>query len=207
MTTGRFSRARYINEARESAVATQLTDGRVLILGGDQGYTGRYASILASAEVFDPFSGRFNFTGSMNGARSHFNATLLKDGRVLVMGGVDLAGLAAPLATAELYDSNIGTWGKTGSMAVGRSDFTATRLDDGRVLVAGGGDQLGRTLRPLHRQFLLGSQYGYATGVADRHVAPGHASADGRREYRHPGRALLAVEAPRTSVRYGTLPT
>ena len=139
-TSGRFSRARYINEARESAAATQPTDGRVLIVGGDQGYTGRYASILASAELFDPFSGRFNFTGSMNGARSHFNATLLKDGRVLVVGGVNLAGLAAPLATAELYDSNIGTWSKTGSMAVGRSDFTATRLDDGRILVAGGGD-------------------------------------------------------------------
>lgn len=151
--SGRFSRARYIQEARENAAATQLIDGRVLIAGGDQGYTGRYAYILASAEVFDPFSGNFHFTESMSSPRSHFTATLLKNGRVLVVGGVNLAGLAAPLATAELYDPNTGMWSETGSMAVGRSDFTATLLDDGRVLVAGGGDRSAELYDPSTGEF------------------------------------------------------
>jgi hypothetical protein len=151
--SGRFSRARYMKEARENAAATQLLDGRVLIAGGDQGYTGRYASILASAEVYDPFSGNFNFTGSMSDARSDFTATLLKNGRVLAVGGVNLAGVAAPLATAELYDPNSGTWSDTGSMAVGRSDFTATLPDDGRVLVAGGGDRSAELYDPSIGKF------------------------------------------------------
>jgi hypothetical protein len=151
--SGRFSRARYMKEARESAAATRLVDGRVLVAGGDQGYTGRNASILASAEVYDPFSGNFNFTGSMTDARSHFTATLLKNGRVLVVGGVNLAGLAAPLATAELFDPNTGTWSETGSMSEGRSDFTATLLDDGRVLIAGGGDNTAELYDPAIGKF------------------------------------------------------
>ena len=151
--SGRFSRARYMKAARESAAATQLMDGRVLVAGGDQGYTGRNASVLASAEVYDPFSGNFNFTGSMTTARSHFTATLLKSGRVLAVGGVNLAGLTAPLATAELFDPSSGTWSETGSMAVGRSDFTATLLDDGRVLVAGGGDRSAELYDPSIGKF------------------------------------------------------
>lgn len=151
--SGRFSRARYMKAARENAAATLLVDGRVLVAGGDQGYTGRNASILASAEVYDPFSGNFNFTGSMISARSHFTATLLKSGRVLVVGGVTLAGPTVPLATAELFDPNIGTWSETGSMSVGRSDFTATLLNDGRVLIAGGGDRTAELYDPSIGEF------------------------------------------------------
>jgi len=139
--TGEFRRASFMKQARESAAATQLLDGRVLLAGGDQGYSGRYAIILATAEIYDPFSGYFGFTGSMSGARTHFTATLLKSGRVLVVGGVGPAGPTDPLATAELFDPNTGTWTATGSMSIGRSDFTATLLVDGRVLVAGGGDR------------------------------------------------------------------
>jgi len=156
--SGRFSRARYMKQARESAAAVLLVDGRVLVAGGDQGYTGRSASILASAEVYDPFSGNFNFTGSMISPRSHFTATLLKSGRILVVGGVTLTGSAAPVATAELFDPTIGTWSETGSMTEGRSDFTATLLDDGRVLVAGGGDNSAELYDPSIGKFYKAPQ-------------------------------------------------
>ena len=69
------------------------------------------------------------------------------------MGGVNLAGIAAPLATAELFDPNIGTWSETGSMSEGRSDFTATLLDDGRVLIAGGGDNTAELYDPAIGKF------------------------------------------------------
>lgn len=190
--SGRFSRARYMKEARENAAATQLIDGRVLIAGGDLGYTGRYASILASAEVYDPFSGNFNFTGSMTSARSHFTATLLKNGRVLVVGGVNLAGLAAPLATAELYDPNSRTWSETGSMAVGRSDFTATLLDDGRVLVAGGGDRSAELYDPSIGKFysaadmVMPREFQTATVLQDTRVLMAGGNTDTLAEFYSP---------------------
>ncbi len=57
------------------------------------------ATVLASAEVFDPASGNFRFTaGSMPGPRFQLSATMLIDGRVLIAGGRDQHG--AFLSTA-----------------------------------------------------------------------------------------------------------
>ena len=120
------------------------------------------STILASAELYDPGTGAFIATGAMIAPRSANTATLLNDGRVLMAGGItnpvastdDVVVLAAyheglvadtdastTLATAELYDPSTGTFASTGSMADFRSNFTATLLQDGRVLVAGGGGE------------------------------------------------------------------
>jgi hypothetical protein len=55
----------------------------VLVAGG---YGGSY---LASAEVYDPFSGTSTPTGDLSHPREMHTATLLRDGRVLVAGGSD----------------------------------------------------------------------------------------------------------------------
>jgi predicted secreted protein len=68
-------------------------------------------------------------TGAMASERSHYTATLLQSGRVLVAGGG---------AASELYDPGAGAWTSTGSMAAARSAHTATLLPSGKVLVAGG---------------------------------------------------------------------
>jgi N-acetylneuraminic acid mutarotase len=65
---------------------------------------------------------------------------LLRDGRVLLTGGVQNAGFRSELASAEIYDPGAGTFSATGSMSVPREGHTATMLRDGRVLIAGGSD-------------------------------------------------------------------
>jgi hypothetical protein len=81
----------------------------------------------------------------MHTARSGHTATLLGDGKVLVAGGgcnhhgsCDSGSFLDNLTSAELYNPKSGTWSSTGSMHFKREYFTATLLDDGDVLVAGG---------------------------------------------------------------------
>lgn len=132
-----FSPTGSMTTARENATATLLQDGRVLITGGDQGDRGMTEHILSSAEVYDPAIGKFTATGSMSAVRTEHTASLLQDGRVLVVGGWSFD-RGADQASAELYDPALGAFRPTWSLAVGRELHTATVLHDGRVLIAGG---------------------------------------------------------------------
>ncbi len=122
--------------ARGFHTATLLDDGRVLITGGGPTAWNNNGALLTSAELYDPTSGTFSPTGSMATPREGHTATLLGDGRVLIVGGIDLNGHA--VTSAELYDPTTGTFSPTGSRAAARGFHTATLLADGRVLIAGG---------------------------------------------------------------------
>ena len=91
------------------------------------------AALLVEPCAATPF--QWEYTGSLNTARFHHTATLLPDGRVLVVGGESGHD---PLASAELYDPATGTWSDTGSLRTARDSHTATLLPNGMVLVAGG---------------------------------------------------------------------
>jgi galactose oxidase-like protein len=62
--------------------------------------------------------------------RANHTATLLADGRVLVVGGTSASGAAT--ATAEIYDPAGPAWLPAGSLNVARRGQTATRLPDGK---------------------------------------------------------------------------
>lgn len=79
---------------------------------------------------------RWDRTGSLGSPRLLPAGTVLKDGRVLLAGG--LANSTTPLATAELYNPKTGGWTATGSMRTPRGNATAVVLPNGKVLVAGG---------------------------------------------------------------------
>jgi len=132
--SGTFAPTHNMGAARSAHAATLLNDGRVLITGGVDAGTA-----LASAEIFDPASGSFALTGSMGTARYSHTATLLNTGKVLITGGVNLATGGGYIASAELFDPSTGSFAPTGSMETARFLHTATLLNDGRVLVTGGG--------------------------------------------------------------------
>ena len=132
--TGTFNGTGSMTTPRGNHTATRLSDGRVLVVGG----TGDTPNGLASAELYDPKTGTFSPTGSMTTARLNNTATLLQDGRVLIAGGTDSTYSTRTFASAELYDPKTGTFSPTGPMGAARSGQTATLLQDGRVLIAGG---------------------------------------------------------------------
>jgi hypothetical protein len=127
-----------LGAGRQIHTATLLADGRVVIAGGFD-----FADLpLASASLYDPTTNLSSPTGSMAAARGLDTATLLSDGRVLIAGGGPASWIhpGPYLASAELFDPKIGTFSPTGSMTTTREAQTATRLNDGRVLIAGGSD-------------------------------------------------------------------
>ncbi|MDI3286345.1 MYXO-CTERM sorting domain-containing protein [Polyangium sp. 15x6] len=77
----------------------------------------------------------------MLAARAQHTATLLPTGYILFVGGAGASNAA--LATAELYSLHLDDFMGTVSMSVPRYRQTATLLQDGRVLVAGGGSGVG----------------------------------------------------------------
>lgn len=121
---------------RSMHTATLLHDGTVLIAGGSTGL-----AVLASATIFDPESRTFGAVGSLTGPRSGHTATLLQDGRVLLAGGHSGIDPFDSEASAEIYDPLGQRFVRTGAMVQGRSGHSATLLDDGRVLIAGGENQ------------------------------------------------------------------
>jgi hypothetical protein len=156
-TTDTFTRTGDLGVVRAFKSATLLRDGRVLFAGGYNCAAAGQDGTVASAEVYDPRTDRFTATGSMRDPRQFHTATLLADGRVLVAGGhsappagtsgIVLASVrtaetsASVLATAEVYDPATGTFSETGAMSTFRDNHTATLLEDGRVLVTGGGGE------------------------------------------------------------------
>ncbi|WP_055564266.1 kelch repeat-containing protein [Streptomyces atriruber] len=136
-----WTRSGPMGAARFAHSATRLSGGRVLAAGGSAARGGGQGfGALRSAELFDPATGAWTATAPMNDARTGHQAVLLRDGRVLVVGGALPTGGPgdAALAHCELYDPASGTWSPTGSLHTARTSHQATLLPDGRVLVTGG---------------------------------------------------------------------
>jgi uncharacterized repeat protein (TIGR03803 family) len=122
-------------------------------------YNGGSAGVGTVFKIAYRGPGTFSATGSMEEARGpgpgiveatpvsvgSFTATLLKNGKVLIAGGVakSPAGVDFETADAEIYDPATGTFTATGSMIVPRSNHTATLLTSGEVLIDGGRPEAG----------------------------------------------------------------
>jgi N-acetylneuraminic acid mutarotase len=112
-----------------------LPDGHVLVVGG--------FGAENSATVYDPANDRWTLVAPMASPRLRHTATLLRNGKVLVIGGSNSgAGSsgAAYLNSAELFDPSNNTWSDAGQMVSARSGHAAVLLPGGQVLVTGGND-------------------------------------------------------------------
>jgi hypothetical protein len=110
--------------------ATLVADGTVLVAGGysDSG-------IIKIASTFDEASGLFTRSGNMSTGYDASTATLLTD-RSVLLAGTCAAGIS-PASDSDVYDPASRTFSHL-SMATPRCWHTATLLNNGQVLVAGG---------------------------------------------------------------------
>lgn len=93
--------------------------------------------------------------GEMSQGRNAPAATLLMDGTVLVSGGEGKTSAGfPPLATAERFDPKTGVFTLVGRMRNARLGHAAVRLQDGRVLLAGGlGRRTAEVFDPATNEF------------------------------------------------------
>jgi hypothetical protein len=142
-TTDASSTQTNMANPRQSHTASLLPTGTVLIAGGGY-YQPGTLTILSGAEIYDPNSGTFSSTASLNQARDTHAATVLSDGTVLVTGGHYYTGTGATLTevvlnSAEVYNSASQSWTTlTNPMVYARLSHTSTLLPSGKVLIAGG---------------------------------------------------------------------
>ena len=240
--TGTFTPTGSLSGTRIDHAATLLPDGRVLIAGGfrpadmsaveagpiafwrgssssDVGdFSTAVDTPLASAEIYDPRTGRFSPTGSMARPRAGITSVRTNDGRVLVFGGISQDGTTLKDRSAEIYDPKTGRFTATGSLHVARCEANATLLQDGRVLVTDStfGTRQAEVYDPRTGKFTLSGQTNElrfearASLLADGRVllaggganeSPGSALASA--EIWNPKTGKFAPTAPMLAPRYG----
>jgi Galactose oxidase, central domain len=133
----RFVSDAFLVQPRRSHTATRLTNGKILIAGGDNG------GAIADAEIYDwttsdPMTPKSKATAEkMKHARAYHTATPIDQGMVLLAGGINPAGV--PVAHGDRYLPDTNTFDNTvGQMQHPRYDHVAIKLQDGRVLFTGG---------------------------------------------------------------------
>lgn len=123
-----------MNSRRAYHSAVLLNDGRVFISGG------RYQT--TKCEIYDPNTGTFYLIrDKISSPRAGHTNTLLDDGKVLITGGdyYDFDnGKYVYLSSSEIFDPVTQTLSDIGNMNSLRSEHTATLLNNGKVLLAGG---------------------------------------------------------------------
>jgi hypothetical protein len=138
-----------MTEPRQFFTATLLTDGTVLLAGGDNLITTNPSHPFKStAEIFNSTTTTFSTVGSMNEARENHSATLLGDGSVLIVagnhtlftGGMTRTNVATiDTDTTELFQlPGSAGFAPQQTLANPRTNHTATTLPDGRLLIVGG---------------------------------------------------------------------
>jgi uncharacterized protein (TIGR03437 family) len=135
----------------------QLSDGRLITTGGDNlNVQGSSIAIMSLAEIFDPATNNWTRIANMIFPREDHSLTVLGNGlydnhyagEAIVIGGRGLKNIEneSVLAsrTVEIYDPSTNAWRRVADLEFPHIQHTATRLNDGRLLVIGGMDEKGQ---------------------------------------------------------------
>ncbi len=153
---------------RSGHTTTLLLNGTVLVTGGRPNVS--LSGQTDTAEIYDPLSGQFTATaGKLSSGLYAHTATRLKDGHVLIAGGLTDSGVTS---AAELYNPATKTFSRTGDLKAARAGHTATLLRDGRVLMAGGRDA---TANPLAGAEIYDPETQTFTSLSGNSTCPGSA--------------------------------
>lgn len=134
--------------------ATPLADGRVLISGGVERFSAgdcpdcRWGIATRNCTIYDPATGSFQAAAPLPNARVGHSATLLDDGRVLVLGGSNRVRLGAATSidfdgaglrdTALIWDPSADRWLETEAPWGKRAFHSVTRVAPSVYAAVGG---------------------------------------------------------------------
>jgi N-acetylneuraminic acid mutarotase len=141
-TTNQWTLTGSLNQARRYPIQVELANGEVLVATGSFGppTCTRY---LSSAELYNPATGQWTYTGSTLVPRESAMAISLPDGDVLLAGGYNGGGSACtdtdPVDT-EIYDPSTGQWSYAGNLPHGWLGGAMVLLPDGKVLMVDGNE-------------------------------------------------------------------
>jgi len=140
--SGTWTQVEDMSTGRTEHTATLLPNGTVIVCGG-------ISSTLPS-DSYNPAAQTFSTVGGLLHARQRHVSLLLTNpawgslvGKVLAIGGAFtgspvFGGIQQALDTVELHDPSTGQFSLFGTMTEPRQNHTATMLNDGRILIAGG---------------------------------------------------------------------
>ncbi|MBV8551728.1 MAG: hypothetical protein JOY54_10535 [Acidobacteriaceae bacterium] len=165
-STGKWTATGSMANLHANHTATVLTNGDVLVSGGENYGQGAGPGVTADTEMYNPTSGTWSQVGSMTTARDYAAAALMADGRVLEAGG-SAGGCCSGLATAETFDPGSLTWTAVQSMSTGRKGPAGSAISSGNDVLLSGGYSCCSDPNPTRSSseyFQLASQTWHLTG-------------------------------------------
>ena len=122
---------------RMSFGAATLTNGKVLVAGGNDGW----GWAMAFADLYDPNTNTWTPVTSMPYYRYNHAITALSDNKALAIGGVISDGVTNSVMMFDLAaNGGVGGWSDVASMNVARHSLAAVTLKSGNVMALGGVD-------------------------------------------------------------------
>ncbi len=135
----------------EGGYAARLSDGEILVAGGDNCVSNSCSSTTES-ELYNPKTDTWRPTGAM--ISSVFGATMvsLRNGDVMVLGGEgDTTNCGMRLGCPQIYHAPTGKWRLAAGMLSEQLFCAAVTLNSGKVLAIGGLGGGGLLMAHVHR--------------------------------------------------------
>jgi N-acetylneuraminic acid mutarotase len=136
VATGALNFGRYNHAASLLSNGSALTNGMVLVTGG-------FGNNPKSTELYNPTDNHWYPAGNMNEARALHTSTLLRNGKVLIIGGYNYT--SGTLSTIEIFDPAVFSFSTPQTswstlpkvLNTARAAHTSTLLSNDNVLVVG----------------------------------------------------------------------